>query len=122
MYTIVFFTKRVDGMSRDEFFQHYRDTHYELAKKLPGLLSYQQAEIDPAGRPWPVAAQLADYDAVSFYTFESRDDAVAAFASPEGVATDADTPLFMEWSSILAAPVAIVGSFEGSAEAARSGS
>lgn len=112
MHTIAFLTKRVPGMSRDAFFEHYRTTHYGLSTQLPGLISYQQAEIAADDGAWPAATAVSGYDALSIYTFESKEAADAAFAAPEGVATNEDTPLFMEWSSIIGIPTTVIQRFE----------
>lgn len=112
MYTIAFFTKRVPGMTREEFLDHYSTTHYDLSSRLPGLISYQQSVIDHEGRPWAVADDLSGYDALSLYTFASKEDAIVAFDSPIGQLVDADTPLFMEWSSIIAAPTTVARRFD----------
>lgn len=117
MHTMVILTKRVPGMSKEDFFQHYRTTHYNLASKLPGLISYQQAAIGPLDGSWPATAVVEGYDAVSLYTFESKEAALAAFASPEGVATDKDTPLFMEWSSVINIPTEVIQRFEAEGKA-----
>lgn len=112
MYVIAFFTRRNLGMSSEEFFEHYRGTHWRLATDMPGLISYQQAELDRCAQPWALSSALADYDALSLYTFASREAAIAAFASPEGLATDADTPTFMDASAILAAPSSVIQRFD----------
>ena len=116
MYTLAFVTKRVPGMTREEFFEHYRVTHYNLSSTLPGLVSYQQAALDHDGAPWGLSGPFAEYDALSLYTFASKEEAVAAFASPIGADVDADTPLFMEWSSILAMPTEVIQRFDAAAE------
>ncbi|GAA2026730.1 hypothetical protein GCM10009819_07450 [Agromyces tropicus] len=112
MYTIAFFTRRVPGMSREQFFDHYRGTHYDLAVRMPGLVSYQQSELAHGDERWPPSAPFEPFDALSLYTFESREAAVAAFTSAEGLEVDADTPGFMEWSSILSAPAEVIRRFD----------
>jgi uncharacterized protein (TIGR02118 family) len=101
MHTVVFITKRVDGMTHDEFVAHYEQIHAPLARELPGLIEYRQL---PIRRDYEWNGQPADYDAVSVYVFESDDAAAAAWASPAGVAVNEDTVKFMHWDSILAFP------------------
>ncbi len=113
MHTIAFLTKRVPGMSREDFETHYRTTHYALSTKLPGLISYQQSMIEPDDGSWPASAAIAGYDALSLYTFASKEAAEAAFAGPEGEATNTDTPLFMEWSTVIGIPTTVIQRFEG---------
>lgn len=113
MHAIAFLTRRVPGMSREDFLEHYRTTHYALSTQLPGLISYQQSAIEPGDGDWPASEAVAGYDALSLYTFASKEAADAAFAGPEGVATNADTPLFMEWSTIIGIPATVIQRFEG---------
>ncbi len=118
MYTLAFVTKPIPGMSREAFFDHYQTTHYALSSTLPGLISYQQSALDTEGQPWALGEAFAGYEALSLYTFASRDDAVAAFASPRGLEVDADTPHFMEWESVLAAPSFVLQRFEAESDQA----
>jgi uncharacterized protein (TIGR02118 family) len=112
MFSVAFLTKRVPGTTLEQFTEHYGTTHYPLSSALPGLISYQQSLIQHGEGAWGTSEAFAGYDALSIYTFASRADADAAFASPEGLATDADTPLFMEWSSVLAVPVEVTRRFD----------
>lgn len=112
MYTIAFLTRRVDGMSEEEFFEHYRTTHFELSSALPGLVSYQQAAIAPFDGAWPASEAVAGYDALSLYAFESKEAAEEAFASPAGVAVNEDTPLFMDWATVIGVPSTVIKRFE----------
>lgn len=106
MFTIVFFTKRKDGISQAEFQDHYLGTHFELASAMPGLISYRQQPIIHE-HPWAGRGTdtLAGYDALSEYTFDSHAAADAAFDSPEGQLVNADADLFMDGPSVLAVPV-----------------
>ncbi len=112
MYTLMFLTKRLPELSVEEFREHYRDTHYALASKMPGLVSYQQSVIHDDLDGWGEPGSALGYDALSLYTFETAADAKAGFASAEGVATDADTPTFMSWDDVLWMPVEFTQRFE----------
>jgi uncharacterized protein (TIGR02118 family) len=112
MYTIVYVTKRVPGLTVEQFAEHYRMVHYDLARRIPGLVSYQQSLIDHDSSRWVATSPFDEYDAVSLYTFASHADAVRAFATIEGQATDADTPAFMDWDTILGAPTTVIQRFD----------
>ena len=114
MFTVAFLTKRLPQMSREAFFAHYGETHLPLAAKLPGLVSYQQTEISHGDRAWAQPESFGTYDALSLYTFASREDADRAFASPEGVALNEDTGLFIDWDSVLSIPVELLRTIDGS--------
>ncbi|MCL8023946.1 EthD family reductase [Nocardioides bruguierae] len=112
MYTIVILTRPMAGMGREDFLEHYRTTHYDLATKIPGLLYYQQAEVAHGAEGWGVGDEaFPTHVGLSTYTFASREDAEAGFASAEGVAVDADTGTFMDWPSVLFAPATVIQSF-----------
>jgi uncharacterized protein (TIGR02118 family) len=102
MYTIVFVTKRKPGLTREQYLSHYHTTHFQLATKMPGLVSYRQMPIRPDG---PRSEDAPDYDAVSEYVFDSDEAAMASWASPQGRATDDDTGEFIDWPSVISLPV-----------------
>ena len=113
MFTIAFLTRRVPGMTRQEFFRHYHETHFPLAIRLPGLVSYQQNRIAHEDDIWTEPESFPDYDALSLYSFESREAADAAFSSPEGQALNEDTGTFMDWPSVLSIPVEHTQRYDG---------
>jgi uncharacterized protein (TIGR02118 family) len=84
--------KRPD-MSGEEFRRYLRDVHGPLAKKLPGLKRYVQNFVAPDAKRKPPA-----WDAVIELYFEDRVSMEAAWASPEGAASDADLPAFADLS------------------------
>jgi uncharacterized protein (TIGR02118 family) len=71
------------------FDQYYFQTHVPIAKRLPGLRSYQITRgpvLSPNGpSPWYLVAMLA---------FDSMQAIQSAIASPEGQATAADLANF----------------------------
>ncbi len=102
MHVLTFLTRRIPGMSADEFRDHYETTHFELAICMPGLVSYRQTILCHGTGAWAAAADgFPDYDALSTYTFESAEAVKSAFASDAGIALDADTRTFMDWDSIV---------------------
>lgn len=88
------FTKRLgilrkkEGMSHDEFVNHWLTRHAALCTKLPGLRRYSVNLVDRQRFP------KFGYDGFSELWFDSEDDLKAAFASPEGVTLLADLPNF----------------------------
>lgn len=70
----------------EAFLEHYRSTHAPLVAKLPGIRSYGWglAETTDGTTPSHFLVTVADWD--------SKDDLLAALASPEGQACAADVP------------------------------
>ncbi|MDQ0867304.1 EthD family reductase [Arthrobacter globiformis] len=105
MYKLIFVTKRKAGLSQEEYFQHYAEVHFPLATAIPGLISYNQMPIVHGA--WYGSDSFPDYDAVSEYTFESKEAADLAYASPEGIALNEDTGEFIDWDTVLTIPVEV---------------
>src|SRR5271163_2589575 len=79
------------GMSSQEFRRYFEDIHGPLAKKLPGLRRYVQnfAQADAKRKP-------PEWDAVIELYFDDQASMEAAWAGPEGAASDADLPMFAD--------------------------
>jgi|SRR5208283_980784 len=78
-------------MNSEEFRRHLREVHGPLAKKLPGVKRYiQNFPVPDPTRKAPA------WDAVVELYFENRAEMEAAWASPQGAASDADLPLFSD--------------------------
>lgn len=77
----------------EAFERHYRDVHLPLARQLPGLRSYVLGHDAAAirGEPYYLVAELE---------WDSMDDLRAAFASPPGRATAADTEHMRQWAEV----------------------
>ena len=88
MYTVLYAIYRKDGMSKDEFVQHYRDVHMGLAAKLPGVRSYQvhfvNGTVEARDEP----------DAFAVTQFDSEADFQKAAESPEMATAGADAAIF----------------------------
>ncbi|HTW58798.1 MAG TPA: EthD family reductase [Terriglobales bacterium] len=82
---------RRPGMTPAEFRRHLEQIHGPLAKNLPGLRKYTQnyPSSDPE-RDSPA------WDAIVELYFDDRAAMEAAWASPQGAASDADLPLFAD--------------------------
>jgi uncharacterized protein (TIGR02118 family) len=81
--------RRRQGMSMQEFAEHWLGPHAEIARRIPGLRGYVINLIqDP---------EMADWDGIAETWFDTREDAIAGFAS-EPVRTElaADRPLFLD--------------------------
>lgn len=88
------FTKRLgilrkkEGISHEEFVDHWLKKHAALCVRLPGLRRYSVNLVDRERFP------KFGYDGFSELWFDSEQDLVAAFASPEGKTLLADLPNF----------------------------
>ena len=82
---------RRSDLTADQFRRHLKDVHAPLANALPGLKKYRHnyAVASPKRRH-------PDWDAIVELYFESREAMEAAWASPQGAASDADLPLFAD--------------------------
>lgn len=88
-FMVVLYRRR--GISSKEFRKHLCDIHGPLARRLPGLRKYVQnypaQDTKRTAPPW---------DAVVELYWDDRDAMEAAWKSPEGAASDADLPLFVD--------------------------
>jgi len=87
-------------LTRQQFRQHLREIHGPLAMNLPGLRKYIQNHVcdDPK-------RQSPGWDAVIELYFDNWPVMEAAWASPQGAASDADLALFADltrttWSAV----------------------
>ena len=85
---MVLYNKPADPAAFDA---HYFGKHIPLAKKIPGLRSYEVSQGPVATPQGP-----SDYHLVALLTFDSMADIAAAFASKEGQATAADLGNFAQ--------------------------
>jgi uncharacterized protein (TIGR02118 family) len=81
--------RRAD-LTPQQFKRHLSEIHGPLARNLPGLKRYKQnyACEDPKRSP--------GWDAIVELYFESWEVMEAAWASPQGAASDVDLPLFVD--------------------------
>lgn len=80
--------RRKDGLSHDEFVNHWMKRHAALCVKLPGLRRYSINLVERGRFP------RFDYDGFSELWFDSEADLEAAFESSEGKTLLADLPNF----------------------------
>lgn len=76
-----------------EFRRHLEELHAPLAKALPGLKQYKQNHVSPDPKRNPPG-----WDAIVELYFENWESMEAAWASPQGAASDADLPAFADMS------------------------
>jgi uncharacterized protein (TIGR02118 family) len=77
----------------EEFERHYREVHFPIARKLPGLRSYTVSrEISPV--------RGTAYYLVAALTWDSLEELRTAFASPEGRATAADVESLQRYAAV----------------------
>ena len=81
---------RRPDLTHEQFRRHLRDVHTPLAKNLPGLKKYIHNLVAPDPTRTPA------WDAVIELYFENWESMEAAWASPQGAASDADLPLFAD--------------------------
>jgi uncharacterized protein (TIGR02118 family) len=82
---------RKPGTSFADFVTHMKNVHGPLAMKLPGLKKYvQNFVVDDQQRSRP------DWDGLVELYFADRAAFEAAWKTPEGQASDADLPLFLD--------------------------
>lgn len=82
---------RRPDFTADQFRRHLTDIHGPLAKNLPGLKKYIQNFVssDPKRK-------APHWDAIIELYFDDWSTMEAAWASPQGAASDADLPLFAD--------------------------
>lgn len=101
MYTVAYIFKRPPAMTIEAFQHHYEHVHGDIAKTLPGLVSYTQMPIrKQSPKIWHVVDDCG-YDALSVYTFESEEAAKTAFESKENVALQIDSEVFIDFDDIM---------------------
>ena len=91
MTKVIFVIHKRSDMGRDEFRRYWRDVHGPIAARMPGLRKYVQnyAVPDPASGDLPC-------DGIAEVWFDSAEALQAALDSPEGAATMADIPNFLD--------------------------
>jgi uncharacterized protein (TIGR02118 family) len=87
-------------LTHEQFRRHLQEIHGPLAKNLPGLRKYVQNIVcsDPKRKS-------PGWDAVVELYFDDWLSMEAAWASPQGAASDADLPVFADltrttWSAV----------------------
>ena len=82
---------RKPDLTTAQFRSHLENVHAPLAKNLPALRRYVQNHVIPDPR-----RKHPGWDAIVELYFDSRESMEAAWATPQGAASDADLPLFAD--------------------------
>lgn len=90
---------RRPGMTHTDLRRHLEQVHGPLARNLPGLKKYVQNFVFPDPKRNP------GWDAIVELYFDNWAAMEAAWASPQGAASDADLPAFADmtrttWSAV----------------------
>jgi uncharacterized protein (TIGR02118 family) len=78
-------------MTHEEFRRHLQEVHAPLVRALPGLRKYAQNYVCPDPKRKPPG-----WDAIVEVYFDSWEAMEAAWATPQGEASDADLPAFAD--------------------------
>jgi uncharacterized protein (TIGR02118 family) len=81
---------RRPDLTPQQFRLHLQEVHAPLASNLPGLRVYKQNHVVPDPKRNP------SWDAIVELYFDDWAAMEAAWASPQGKASDADLPLFVD--------------------------
>jgi uncharacterized protein (TIGR02118 family) len=90
---------RRPDLTQEEFRRHLQEIHGPLAKALPGVRTYIQNFVCPDPQRTPA------WDAIIELYFDDWPSMEAAWASPQGAASDADLQAFADlsktsWSAV----------------------
>ena len=88
-FTVVLY-KRPD-LTQAEFRRHLEEVHGPLAKNLPGLRKYAQNYVCA-----DLKRKAPGWDAIIELCFDDWAAMEMAWASPQGAASDADLPAFVD--------------------------
>lgn len=92
MIKCIYFLKRKDGMSVEEFHRYWRDVHAPIAAKIPGIRKYVLC--------YPLSSQYQNkfplYDGVAELWFDSESALASAMQTEEWKISGADGDAFMQ--------------------------
>ena len=98
---VIVLGKRREGLSRDEFRRHSRETHAPLVAAVPGVRRYYQSFTRDA---WYGISEPG-FDVAYHVWFDSADDLRAALRSPEQAQVQADYKNFLNEQYVHAVPL-----------------
>ncbi len=84
---------RRPDLTAGQFRRHLEQVHAPLAKNLPGLKRYKQNHVVQDSK-----RKSPGWDAIVELYFDNWETMEAAWASPQGAASDADLPAFADMS------------------------
>jgi uncharacterized protein (TIGR02118 family) len=89
VFKVIILLKKKEGLSDDDFAEHWKNVHGPMARELPGLRRYVQnlARSSPSREP--------SYHGVAEMWFDDLQSMNTAFATPEGQSTIKDLDKFV---------------------------
>jgi uncharacterized protein (TIGR02118 family) len=91
MFKFMVVIYRRPDLNPAQFRVHLEEVHGPLARKLPGLKKYVQNYVCNDGK-----RQAPGWDAIVELYFENHESMDKAWDSPQGAASDADLPAFVD--------------------------
>jgi len=86
---------RRDGMTHEQFVEHWVDVHAPLAHAVPGLRRYVQSHIVEERRRPDIPAHEVEIDGIAELWYDDREMMARAHASPQAKALFDDGALFI---------------------------
>ena len=77
---------RRDGMTHEQFVEHWVDVHAPLAHAVPGLRRYVQSHIVEERRRPDIPAHEVEIDGIAELWYDDREGMARAHASPQAKA------------------------------------
>jgi len=107
-HTVAYLMKRRPGMSLEAFLDYYEHRHGPCMVRLmegKGLLSYMHYPVRPVGPGDDyVGPEGPAYDAISIYTFDTGENASAAWNLPE---VKEDSAAFIDFDTMQTVPLGV---------------
>ena len=86
---------RRDGMTHEQFVEHWVDVHAPLAHAVPGLRRYVQSHIVEERRRPDIPAHEVEIDGIAELWYDDRESMAAAMATAAARALHADGAVFI---------------------------
>jgi len=86
---------RKDGLTHEQFVDHWLNVHAPLAHAVPGLRRYVQSHIVEERKRPDIPSTDVEVDGIAELWYEDREAMARANASPEAKALHADGALFI---------------------------
>ena len=86
---------RKDGLTHEQFVDHWLNVHAPLAHAVPGLRRYVQSHIMEERKRPDIPSTEVEIDGIAELWYDDREAMARANASPEAKALHADGALFI---------------------------
>ncbi len=97
MVKLIYCITRKPGLSVDEFQRYWRETHADIAARIPGVRRYAQCHTLPASY---AGENAPAYDGAAELWFDDEGGLQRAMASPERQAATEDERNFIDHSKV----------------------